>query len=68
MVFISLNVCLMEVSDSLNFFSRSFIEGACVVPLAPAVMTISGSTFQPMVNDAINKWLVFLDFVCNCFL
>jgi hypothetical protein len=31
----------------LNFVSSCFIEGACVVPLAPAVMTMIGSTFQP---------------------
>ena len=42
-----LNVCLMVVSGSLNVVSRSFIDGACVVPLAPAVMTMSGSTFYP---------------------
>ena len=38
MVFISMNVCLMVVYGSLNFVSRSFIEGACVVPLAHVVM------------------------------
>ena len=31
----------------LNFVSSCFIEGTCVVPLAPAVMTMIGSTFQP---------------------
>ena len=47
MVFISLNVLLMVFSGSLNFVSRSIIERACVVPLAPYVMTMSGSTFHP---------------------
>ena len=47
MVFIALNVCFMEVSQMLNFVSSCFIEGTCVVPLAPAVMTMMGSTFQP---------------------
>jgi len=41
-VFIVLNVCLIEVSHRLNFVSSSFIEGECVVPLAPARMTIVG--------------------------
>ena len=47
MVLISLNVCLMVVSSNLKCVSRSFIEGLCVVPLALAVMTMSGSTFHP---------------------
>ena len=45
MVFIALNVCFMEVSQMLNFVSSCFIEGTCVVHLAPAVMTMMGSTF-----------------------
>ena len=32
----------------LNFLSNILIEGVCVVALAPAVMTISGSTFHPL--------------------
>ena len=48
MVFISLKVCLIDVYGSLNFVSRSFIDGACVVPLPLVVMTIRGSTFQPL--------------------
>ena len=57
MVFISLNVCLMAVSGNLNFVSRSFIEGICVVPLAPAVMTMSGSTFHPkLIMLLISGW------------
>ena len=47
MVLISLNVCLMVVSGILKFVSRSFIEGACVVPIAHIVMTMSGSIFHP---------------------
>jgi hypothetical protein len=46
-VFIALNVCLIEFSDYLNFVSNCFIDMTCVVPLAPAEMTISGSTFHP---------------------
>ena len=47
MVLISLNVCLMLVFGILNFVSRVFIDSMCVVPLAPAIMTMSGSTFHP---------------------
>ena len=47
MVWISLNVCLMVVSQILKFVSMRFIDGVCVVPLALAVMTMSGSTFHP---------------------
>lgn len=47
MVLISLNVCLMCVSGMFRLVSSSCIEGLWVVPLAPAVMTISGSTFHP---------------------
>ena len=47
MVFIVLNVCLMVVSLMLNCVASCFTNGACVVPLAPAVMTRIGSTFHP---------------------
>ena len=48
MVLISLKVCLMVFSGILNFSSKIFIEGMYVVALAPAVMTINGSTFHPL--------------------
>ena len=48
MVLISMKVCLIVSFDILNFSSKIFIEGVCVVDLAPAVMTISGSTFHPL--------------------
>jgi hypothetical protein len=47
MVFIVLNVCLMEVSQMLNCVASCFTNGVCVVPLAPTVMTRIGSTFHP---------------------
>ena len=64
MVLISLNVCLMVVSGILRFVSRSFIEGMWVVPLALAVMTMSGSIFQP--NSAmlfIGGWYLWILFI-----
>ena len=63
-VFIVLKVCLMEVSQRLNFVSSCFIEGACVVPLTPAVMTMSGSTFQPCwMILSINGWYFIILFL-----
>ena len=38
----------MVFSGILNFSSKIFIEEMCVVALAPAVMTINGSTFHPL--------------------
>ena len=48
MVLVSLKVCLKVFSGILNFSSKIFIEGMCVVALAPAMMTINGSTFHPL--------------------
>ena len=45
---ISSNVCLMFILGILNITSILFIEGICVAALALAVMTISGSIFQPL--------------------
>ena len=47
-VLISMKVCLIVSFGILNFSSKVFIEEVCVVALAPAVMTISGSTFHPL--------------------
>ena len=46
MVLISLQVCLKVLFGSLNFSSKIFIEGICVVALAPVVMRINGSMFH----------------------
>jgi hypothetical protein len=37
----------MDGIGSLNLSSSSFIDGMCVAALAPAVITMSGSIFQP---------------------
>ncbi|KAG0605268.1 hypothetical protein M758_9G044600 [Ceratodon purpureus] len=47
MVLIALNVCFIEFSDSLNDFPSCCIGGMCVVPRAPTVIIMMGSTFQP---------------------
>ena len=52
MVLIFPNVFLMFVSGILNFPAMAFMEGMCMVALAPAVITMSGSTFQP--SDCIS--------------
>ena len=46
-VFMFLKVFLMVGIGIWNFSSSDFIDGMCVVALAPAVMTIRGSTFHP---------------------
>ena len=68
MVFISLNVCLIYVLGMLNLLTKCFIEGVCVVPLAPAVMTMSGSTFQPWLVMLLSSGWYFwiLLFIASC--
>ncbi|KAG0594393.1 hypothetical protein M758_UG073600 [Ceratodon purpureus] len=48
MVFMFLKVFLMVSHGILKLSASSFIEGMCVVALAPAVMTIRGLTFHPL--------------------
>ena len=56
-MFISLKVFLIACFGFLNFVSRIFIDGMCDVALAPAVITISASIFQPLfVIFFINGW------------
>ena len=47
MVLMFLKVFRMDGIGSLNLSSSSFIDGMCVAALAPAVITMSGSIFQP---------------------
>ena len=47
-MFISLKVFLTPCSRILNFVSKIFIDEMCDVALAPAVTTISGSIFHPL--------------------
>ena len=57
MVLISMKVCLIVSFGILNFSSKIFIEGVCVVALAPVVMTISGSIFHALlVMLSISGW------------
>ena len=50
MTLIASNVFLILCLGILNVVSIFSIEGLCVATLAPAVMTISGSTFQPLLT------------------
>ena len=57
MVFSSLKVCLMVVFGILNFSSKIFIEGMCVVAGAPTIMTISEFTFHPLfMTELVSNW------------
>jgi hypothetical protein len=49
MVLMFLKVFLMAGIGSLNLSSSIFIDGVCVVALAPVVITMSGSIFQPLI-------------------
>ena len=58
MVLISLKVCVMIFFGI--FSSRIFIEGMCVVALAPVVITINGSTFHPLLAMLfMNDWYFY---------
>ena len=48
MVLILLKICLIVFSHILNFSSKIFIEGMCVVALAPVVMIINDSALHPL--------------------
>ena len=48
MVLMFLKVFRMVGIGSLNLSSNSFIDGMCVAALAPAIITMSGSIFQPL--------------------
>ena len=62
MVSISLKVFLIDGSGILNFSSIIFIKGMWDVALAPAIITISGSTFHPLLLMlSISAWY-FLSF------
>ncbi len=57
MVFILVRVVFMDDSGILSLFSRVLMEGMCVIPLAPAVMTMRGSTFHPRLDiSVISGW------------
>ena len=60
---ICLNVFLIFVIGSVNVVSNFFIDGICVVPLAPAASTMSGATFQPFVMMLFMSGWYFMIFL-----
>ena len=64
-VLMFLKVFLMVVMGILNLFSSDFIEGICVVALAPAVIIIRGSTFHPLAAMLSIKGLYLLFFASS---
>ena len=59
MTLIASNIYLMLNLGILNVVSILSIEGMCVVALSPAVMSISGSTFQPLLTTLFISGLHF---------
>ena len=49
----------------LKLFSSDFIDGMCVVALAPAVMIIRGSTFHPLATMLTINGLYLLFFASS---
>ena len=66
-VLMFLKVFLMVVMGILNLFSSDFIEGICVVALAPAVIIIRGSTFHPLAAMLSIKGLYLLFFASSVY-
>ena len=64
-VFMFLKVCLMDAIGILNLSASIFIDGMCVAALAPAVITMSGSIFQPLAAMLSISGLYLLILVSN---
>ena len=54
MILMFLKVFRMDGIGTLNLSSSSFIDGMCVAALAPAVITINKSVFQPRWKREVN--------------
>ena len=58
---IALNACLVVFSDSWNVVLICFNDGAWVVPLALAVITMRGSTVHPCsLMSSISGWYFWI--------
>jgi hypothetical protein len=64
-VLMFLKVFLMVGIGILNLFSSAFIDGMCVVALAPAVIVIRGSTFHSLAAILSINGLYLLFFASN---
>jgi len=63
MVLMFLKVFIMVSIGILKLVSSNFIDGMCVVALAPAVITIRSSTFHPLAAILAISGLYLLVFV-----
>ena len=60
---ICLNMFLIFVIGIVSVVSNFFIDGICVVPLAPTTSTMSGATFQPFVMILLMSGWYFMIFL-----
>jgi hypothetical protein len=60
---ICLNVFLIFMIRSVSVVPSFFIDGICVVPLAPAISTMGGATFQPFVMMLFMSGSYFMIFL-----
>jgi hypothetical protein len=63
---ICLNVIMISMARSLSFVSNLFIDGMCVMALAPAAKTMSG-TLHPLVMMLLTSGWYFLVFSLRAF-
>jgi hypothetical protein len=62
-----LNVLLIFMIGNLSIFSSLFIDGMCVVALAPAIIIISEATFHPLVMMLLTRGVYFVVFLLRVF-
>ena len=60
------NVVFIFMIGSWSIVSRFFIDGICVVALAPAISIVNGATFQPLVVMLLMNGWYFVDFHPRC--
>ena len=64
---ICLNVLLIFIIGSLSIVSNLFIDGMCVVALAPMTNTMSGATFHPLVMMLLMSGWYFVVFLSSVY-
>jgi hypothetical protein len=61
--YVNMFECVFDFCDrELSVVSSFFIDGMCVVPLAPATSTTGGATFQPLVMMLLMSGWYFVIF------
>ena len=61
------NVFLIFIKGSLSVVSKFFIDGMCVVVLAPATSTMTGATFHPIVRMLLMSGWYFVVFLSRVY-